>query len=358
MAAYKDKRIGTWYVKFRYKNWKNETKWITKRGFSTKREAQAWEAEFRAKQAGNLEMSFQEFVTVYLEDIAPRIKDSTLITKASIIQKHIVPYFENLSVQDIENTEVLKWQNELLAYRDPETKKPFSKSYLKTVHNQLSAIFNHAMKFYRLPANPARQVGNMGSENDIEMKFWTREEYILFSEAMMDDPLAFYVFEVLYWCGLREGEVLALTPNDFDFKKKTISITKTFQVLHGKETITDPKTPQSKRTVTMPDFLCDELQDYFKMVYDLNPTDRVFPVSKNFLYRKIHSGAKAQGLPEIRVHDLRHSHVSLLIDMGYSAVAIAKRMGHKSIDITYRYAHLFPSAQEEMAKDLNDLKGE
>lgn len=357
MAAYKDKRVGTWYVKFRYKDWKNETKWVTKRGFPTKREAQAWEREFRTRQAGSLEMPFPDFVQVYLEDIAPRIKASTLITKTSIIQKHIVPYFGNLSMQEIESTDVLKWQNALLAYRDPETRRPFSKSYLKTVHNQLSAIFNHAVKFYRLPSNPARQVGNMGSENEIDMKFWTREEYRLFSEAMMDDPVAFYIFEILYWCGLREGEALALTPNDFDFTKKTISITKTFQVLHGKETITDPKTPQSRRTVTMPDFLNDEMQDYFRMIYDLNPTDRVFPVTKSYLHRKIHAGARAKGLPEIRVHDLRHSHVSLLIDMGYSAVAIAKRMGHKSIDITYRYAHLFPSAQEEMAKGLNDLKG-
>ena len=64
-------------------------------------------------------------------------------------------------------------------------------------------------------------------------------------------------------------------------------------------------------------------------------------------------GCRASGVKRIRVHDIRHSHVSLLIDMGFSAVAIADRVGHESIDITYNYAHLFPSKQAEMASKLN-----
>lgn len=64
-------------------------------------------------------------------------------------------------------------------------------------------------------------------------------------------------------------------------------------------------------------------------------------------------GCKLSGVKRIRIHDLRHSHISLLIDMGFSAVAIADRVGHESIDITYRYAHLFPSKQIEMADRLD-----
>ena len=66
-------------------------------------------------------------------------------------------------------------------------------------------------------------------------------------------------------------------------------------------------------------------------------------------------GAEAAGVKRIRIHDLRHSHISLLIDMGFSAVAIADRVGHESIEITYRYAHLIPSKQKEMANRLDDL---
>jgi integrase len=149
---------------------------------------------------------------------------------------------------------------------------------------------------------------------------------------------------------------LALTLGDFDFAKKTVSITKTFQHLKGKDVITEPKTPKSNRTVEMPDFLVEDIRDYVGTLYDLKPEERLFPLSKSYLYRKMEQGSKATGLQRIRVHDLRHSHVSLLIHMGYSAVAIAERMGHESIDITFRYAHLFPTVQRQMAADLNALQ--
>ncbi len=64
-------------------------------------------------------------------------------------------------------------------------------------------------------------------------------------------------------------------------------------------------------------------------------------------------GCKETGVKKIRIHDLRHSHISLLIEMGFSAVAIADRVGHESIDITYRYAHLFPSTQDAMVEKLD-----
>ena len=102
----------------------------------------------------------------------------------------------------------------------------------------------------------------------------------------------------------------------------------------------------------MPDFLCQEMQEFFKMQYGLKNKDRIFTVTKSYLHHEMDRGAKAAGVKRIRIHDLRHSHISLLIDMGFSAVAIADRVGHESIEITYRYAHLFPSKQKEMANRL------
>ena len=102
----------------------------------------------------------------------------------------------------------------------------------------------------------------------------------------------------------------------------------------------------------MSEFLAAEIQDYIKMQYELEPTDRLFPISKHYLHREMERGCKETGLTKIRIHDLRHSHVSLLIELGFSAVAIADRLGHESIEITYRYAHLFPSKQNEMANKL------
>lgn len=356
MPAYKEKDRNSWTVKFKHKNWSGETKWVTKRGFATKREALQYERDFLARQSGNLDMSFANFVKVYREERGARVKESTLLMKDNIIDTKLVPYFGKKCMREITTKDVMLWQNAMLAYRDPKDGAPYSKSYLKTIHNQLSAIFNHAVRYYKLAENPARTVGNMGSEKGIEMKYWTREEYLKFSEYMMDDPVGHYYFQMLYWCGLREGEALALTLGDFDFAKKTVSITKTFQHLKGKDVITEPKTPKSNRTVEMPDFLVEDIRDYVGTLYDLKPEERLFPLSKSYLYRKMEQGSKATGLQRIRVHDLRHSHVSLLIHMGYSAVAIAERMGHESIDITFRYAHLFPTVQRQMAADLNALQ--
>ena len=76
-------------------------------------------------------------------------------------------------------------------------------------------------------------------------------------------------------------------------------------------------------------------------------------MTKHYLHHEMDRGAKEAGVKRIRIHDLRHSHVSLLIEMGFSALAIADRVGHESIDITYKYAHLFPSKQKEMAQRLD-----
>lgn len=358
MPAYRDKKGTSWFVKFRYKDWQNQTKWVTKRGFSTKRDALQWEREFLQKQAGDVTMSFAAFVDIYRKERFPRLKQSTRGMKDNIIDIKILPYFGKKKLNEISSSDVIQWQNILLEYEDPKSGEKYSLSYLKTVHNQLSAIFNYAMRHYKLKENPAREAGNMGSEKDINMNFWTEEQYASFAEEAMDNLVAYYCFEVLYWCGIREGELLALTTQDFNFDTKQISITKTYQRLEQEDVITPPKTPKSKRNVVMPDFLCDEMRYYFKTCYDLKPTDRVFPVNKAFLGRALKKYAEKAGVPAIRVHDLRHSHVSLLINRGYGAVAIAERMGHESIDITYRYAHLFPNVQEKMAEDLNALRGD
>ena len=352
MAVYKEDKTGTWRVIYRYTDWNGERKQTQKRGFKTRREAQAWEHEQLNKKNADLDMKFKSFVELYTADVKTRLKENTWATKEHIICTKLEPYFGKLKMCAITPQQIITWQNELINYRD-EQGKAYSPVYLKTVNNQLSAIFNHAVKYYNLRENPCKKAGSMGKKKNREMQFWTKEEYLKFAGAMMDKPLSYYAFEMLYWCGLREGELLALTPSDFDFEKRTVSITKSYQRLNGQDLITTPKTEKSNRVITMPKFLSDEIQDYLKMLYDIEPDARMFTVTKSYLYREMERGAKEAGVKRIRVHDLRHSHVSLLIDMGFSATAIADRVGHESIDITYNYAHLFPSKQTEMADRLD-----
>jgi integrase len=103
----------------------------------------------------------------------------------------------------------------------------------------------------------------------------------------------------------------------------------------------------------MPSFLVDEARDHLALPGVAIPGKRVFRMTKSRLYHEMERGSKIAGVPRIRVHDLRHSHVSLLIDMGYSPLAIAERMGHETTEITLHYAHLFPNRQEEMAQGLD-----
>ena len=179
-------------------------------GFPTKRAAVEYEREFKLHIAGDLDMNFEEFVKLYREDLYPRIRVSTAATKDHIINTKLIPYFKNFKVTEIKAKDIVKWQNELLSYRNPETGKPYMKTYLKTVHNQMNAIMNFAVKYYDLKDNPVEKAGSIGISNAEEMKFWVLDEYLQFSEAMMEEPFFYYCFEVLYWCGLREGELLAL----------------------------------------------------------------------------------------------------------------------------------------------------
>ena len=225
MSVYKEEKTGTWRVIYRYVDWTGAKKQTQKRGFKTKREAQAWEREQLNKVESSLDMTFESFVGRYREDKGGRIKENTWGMKNHIIDKKLLPYFGKLKISSITPQQIITWQNELLNYKDDKG-EAYSPVYLKTIHNQLSAIFNHAVRYYNLKENPCVKAGSLGKKKNREMLFWTKEEYLKFADVMMDKPISFYAFEMLYWCGIREGELLALTPADFDFQKKTVTINK------------------------------------------------------------------------------------------------------------------------------------
>ncbi len=194
----------------------------------------------------------------------------------------------------------------------------------------------------------------MGKAKAGEMLFWTKEEYMAFAEKIKDKPISYYAFQLLYWTGIRCGELLALSKADFDLKKRTMRINKTYQVIRGREMITPPKSEKSNRTIDLPEFLCDEMQDFFDSLYKMDDGSRLFEVTKSFLHHEMERGVKAAGVKRIRIHDLRHSSCALLINLGYSPVQIAERLGHESVTITERYAHLYPSVQQKMATSLDE----
>lgn len=132
----------------------------------------------------------------------------------------------------------------------------------------------------------------------------------------------------VHWAS-HDQQLLALTLNDIDINLGTISVTKTYQRIHKMDVITPPKIPSSIKTVSMPRFLCDELQEYIEMLYEPMPTDRIFKISKSKLSESFHNLTDEAGLKRITVHGLRHSHVSLLISKKYEIIEISKRIGHQ-----------------------------
>ena len=224
MPVYRSEN-GTFYSQFFYRDGRGAKRHKVKRSFATELEALMWEKDFLAVHNGTMDMLFTDFVDVYATEIRPRIREHTWLTKKYMIKDKIIPFFGKMRMSEIKPIDVVRWQNQLIDHKDANG-KPYSATYLRTINNQLNAIFNHAERYYDLTGNPCRKVTKMGSKKGGEMNFWTKKEYLRFSEAIMDKPLSFYAFEVLYWTGIRCGELLALTPSDFIFETSELSITK------------------------------------------------------------------------------------------------------------------------------------
>ena len=279
-----------------------------------------------------------------------RLRETTVRTKDYIVELKILPYFGKKKIADITAADIRRWQNSLM-------KQGYSQTYLKTINNQLSAIFNYAVRFYDLPKNPCAQAGAMGKGKADEMMFWTQEEFEAFIECVKDKPVSYYAFLMLYWTGIRLGELLALNLADFNVEKKTLSITKSYQRINGKNVITEPKTTKSKREIALPDFLVTELEEYVSKLYGIMPNERLFMITKSYLEKEMMRGAELSGVKKIRLHDLRHSHASLLISkLGAQPHLVADRLGHEKIQTTLStYSHLYPNQSRDLADQINGL---
>ena len=353
MKAEKDKKTGKWLIQYRYTDWQGKRRKSTKRGFATKREAEEWLRNSLITQKADFDMKFEDFWKMYCADMETRLREHTMRTKKYIVELKILPYFGNKRVNDITAADIRQWQNELI-------KMGYSPTYLKTINNQLSAIFNYAVRYYDLKSNPCAKAGSMGKSKTEEMDFWTVEEFRKFIDSVMNKRLSYMAFMTLYWTGMRLGELLALNPKDVDLEKRTISITKSYQRLGKKDVITPPKTPKSKRVITVPEFLAVDIKDYMDSLYDLQENDKLFPITKYYLEHEMQRGIKESGVKRIRVHDLRHSHASMLIELGFSPLEIANRLGHEKVETTLNtYAHLYPNKQTKLAERLDsEYKGD
>ena len=357
MPAYKEDN-GTWTSKFKYKDWRGEKRQKTKRGFERKKDALDFETEFKATFVHSADIPFTALAKNYLSDLTKnhKIEITTAERKQRAFDKMISPYFGMKPINQITELDVLNWQTWVQQKGFDKFKGVgYAPTYLKSINNELSAMMNYAVRYYRLPYNPCERAGSMGKSSAEAMEIWTLDQFEQFI-GYADKSDARIAFDILFWTGIREGELLALTPADF-LPGPRLDIKKSFTVLNGEHIIKKPKNEPSVRCIAIPQFLYDEVQNYMHGLYGLEQTDRLFTFTKSFLLKEIKRMAHMAGLEPIRIHDLRHSHASLLIEMGFNILMISERLGHKNVQTTWNtYAHLYPDKGRQIAFGLQEVK--
>lgn len=350
MTVYKDEKQGTWYTIFRYVDWTGKKKQKMKRGFRTKRDALAYENEFKNTNSQDMDMMLASFVQVYFEDKKNELKPNSVRNKKHMIEKHILPYFGERKINEITPAEIIQWQNRIQEIG-------LSKTYERMLQNQINALFNHAQRIYNLKDNPCKKVKRMGKSDADKLEFWTKEEYDRFIDCVEPGSEDYIIFEILFWTGIREGELLALTLKDIDMNNNLLYITKTYHRMDGKDIVDTPKTDNSVRIINIPNFLKEEIRDYTNGFYHFDNDVRLFPIVARTLQKRLKKYEGKSGVKCIRVHDLRHSHVAYLINQGVEPLIIKERLGHKDIRITLNtYGHLYPSKQKSVAALLDQRR--
>ena len=363
MAIYRDKKRDTWFCKFYYKNGDGKTRQCWKRGFATREDALSFEKDFLNHNLRDLtDEIFERIYDQYIVDVGHTLKKTTVAVKKSIFNKWILPSFGRRKIIEITPLDIRKWQQRLM-----DDEHHYTQSYIRAIFVQLSSFFKYIDRIYGLPSNPCMHAGSMTGRESREREFWTLDEYRQFREANHEDVLAFTCFETLYWTGIREGELLALSPEDIDKEGRTLRINKTYSRINGEDYIRTPKTKAACRTVSIPEFLCDELMEYVGLMgvdarvdgdtrTDVKTHIRLFPVQRYFLEKTMRKYSRIAGVKRIRIHSIRRSAVSLLVYMGFAPLEISRRIGHEKVSTTLDiYADLFPMRQTEIALGLERI---
>ena len=348
--AYREKDTKKWTAQWFETNVMGEKKKRRKRGFETKREALEFERSKKLSTERSMDMKLSDFIEIYFSDKQNDLKDRTIKNKRYMMQQHIVPYFGNQMMSEIKASQIIQWQNEI-------QKKGYSDSYLRMIQNQLNALFNHAQKIYNLKENPCKKVKKMGKSDANKLEFWTKAEYDRFIAGIEPGSEDYLIFEILFWTGIREGELLALSLSDFDMSGNLLHINKTYNRIRKRDVIDTPKTENSVRTIDIPNFLKEEVQEYAKKHYGFPEDQRLFPIVARTLQKRLKKYEALTGVKPIRVHDIRHSHVAYLIYQGVEPLIIKERLGHKDIQMTLNtYGHLYPSQQKKVAEMLDNKR--
>ena len=346
MTVYKytTKKGIRWRYVVRYKETSGNAVQTQKRGFLRRSDALEAERQFLEGiklTSDALLLPWPEFCDVYLNSLNPSLSPQTLQTKKYRYRNHIKPAF-SVPVVEVTPPMIDDWTNELL--------KIYSLKHVKNLYGELRTVFNYAERLYGLSPNPIKKITPpRKKELHKQMDFWTLEEFNAVLEAV-DDLKARTAFIVFFYTGIRKGELLALKWRDIE--GATLHITKTLARINGKTIITAPKSASSVRTILLPDIVIEALDKWHKANYAHD--SYIFEWEKRFIEKARDKACKQTGIKKIRVHDLRHSHVSYLISKGANINLISKRLGHSKVSMTLDiYGHLYPNEEYKIIDLIN-----
>ena len=259
-----------------------------------------------------------------------------------------ITYFDNLLIFDITPIQVSNFQNDLL--------RKYKGSSIRTINAYVKMLFTWCVRYKNLASNPFDMVDRLKLETKKRMDIITVDEFNQIVEQV-NNPDMKLMFKLLFWTELRIGEARALKIDDIDFNNKTISVTKSYTNLSGKSIITTPKTKGSIRVIKIDDVLLSEIKDYIDKAKYILEDDFIFRFNKaSYRYNFKNATIKVLGR-DLRVHDLRHSHASFLINNGVDILLISKRLGHSNTAMTLNvYSHLYPDRENEAINLINKLK--
>lgn len=355
MPASKEKRngeyTGRWIARFSYTDITGDKHTIFKRGFETKREAQEYERDFLYNNSLTVNIPFKNMMAQYLEDKKARLKESTFyFNYHSSILKYF-DYFNDMMIVDISPSIIRLWQNEIIL------KSNLKDTTKRKIDNTLKAFFNWCVKYRGLKVSPMNMTDRIGkAQNKKELNILSIDELetiILHTEKVVYKIL----FKFLFWTGCRIGEALALTLDDVDLEHKTVTINKTLTRIKRVNTVTEPKTQGSKRTIAISNKLSEELKQYIeKAIYTMD-SKRIFNTTNQDARRFFKKITMEYLKRDLTIHDLRHSHASLLINNGVEILAISKRLGHTNPTMTLNiYSHLYKSTELRALEIINNLE--
>ena len=355
------------------------TKNTCKRGFKLKREAKKWiETELPSiiealeqKRKTISTMTMDELIEEYLFYKKMHVHITTFETKKHIIETKILPYFTGRLVVDIEPYDIMQWQHHLSESQKVvketvvsnsgrekvvKTQECYSDTYLRTINNQLVAIFNYAVAIRRLPTSPCKGLYKIGAKDAPEREIWEPEEFARFIRTQEHNPLLYYAYCTLFWTGMREAELLGIRSKDLDFKNGIIYVKDGYHKVKGKVD-KGLKNGESLRTVKIPSFLADELREFIDSLGPMDPNARVFVTSKSTLLKHLHEGAAQVGVKDICVHCLRHSYISMCVYNGIPYTTISAQVGHSEFLQSLHYSHSYKNSGDFLVNALEQVKG-